>query len=66
MDQRQMVKKIWAVLYNVVDPSKDYNIGHRWVKNLFFEDGLIESAASIKRFDKAWDLVREKMRKMAK
>lgn len=65
MDERKMIKKIWAVLFNMCDPTRDYNIGHRWVKNLFLEDGLIKSPASIKRFDKAWTKVREKMRKMA-
>ena len=65
MNERQMVKKIWAVLWNLHNPEEDYNFGYRWVKKLFLDDGLIKSPASIRRFDKAWEKVREKMRKMA-
>lgn len=66
MDERQMVKKIWAVLWNICDPEEDYNLGHRWVKRMFKNEGIIKSEASSKRFDKAWLRVREKMKNMAK
>ena len=65
MDEREMVKKIWAILWNMTDTQHDYNIGHRWVKKKFREDGFIKSDASSARFDKAWERVRKKMRKSA-
>ena len=66
MDEREMVKKIWAILFNLLDPEEDYNLGHRWVKRKFREEGFITSDASSDRFDKAWAKVRKKMRNMAK
>ena len=66
MDEREMVKKIWAVLCNLTDPSEDYNVGRRWVKDRFTERGWLRSPASSKRFDKAWLRVRGKMRNLAK
>ena len=66
MDERQMVKKIWAVLFNLMDPSEDYNVGRRWVKERFKREGWLPSPASSKRFDKAWVNVRKKIQNMAK
>ena len=64
MDERAMVKNIWRVLWNMTAPTEDYNIGRRWVILRFKEAGFIKSHASEKRFDKAWEKVRKKMRKM--
>ena len=66
MNEREMVKKIWATLWGISDPKDDYVIGYRWVKKHFKDKGAISSEASVKRFDKAWEKVRKKMRKMAK
>jgi len=66
MDEREMVKKIWAVLWNLMNPAEDYNIGKRWVRDRFQREGWIDSHASRKRFDKAWANVRKKIEKMAK
>lgn len=66
MDLRLMEKKIWAILWNLLNPEEDYNLGYRWVKKQFREDGFINSDASSDRFDKAWIRVRKKMQKMAK
>jgi hypothetical protein len=66
MDEREMVKKIWAVLFNLLDPGEDYNVGRRWVKDRFKREGWLPSTASSKRFDKAWLRVRGKMKNMAK